>query len=218
MRIDDYVTDLGRALSGPSGPKRDMVVEARDSLVDAADAYEAGGAGREEAERLAIEEFGPVRDIAPGFQAELTAVAGRRLGLLLFVSVPVTVVMWSVVWRFHPGSFAGYGPRADWHVFASRLLDVLQLGTGLYGGAALLALARGLVRPGLVTRSLGVIVWVMLPVTGVLSLVLAQTSPAGVALFLPAVLANLVTWAFWGMQLYCATRCLRVSRPVRARA
>ncbi|WP_049575588.1 permease prefix domain 1-containing protein [Nonomuraea sp. SBT364] len=213
MRIDDYVTDLGRALSGPSGPKRDMVVEARDSLVDAADAHEAGGADREEAERLAIAEFGAVRDIAPGFQTELTAVAGRRLGLLLFVSVPVTVIMWSMVWRLHPGAVTGYPPPAGWHVFVSRLLDVLQLGTGLYGGAALLALARGLVRPGLVTRSLGVIVWVMLPVTGLLSLVLGQTSPTGAALFLPVVLANLVTSAFWGMQLYCATRCLRLSRP-----
>lgn len=217
MLIDDYVTELDRALSGPSGPKRDLVVEARDSLADTADAFEAEGLDRAAAEQLAVAEFGRIREIAPGYQAELTAVAGRRLGRLLFVSVPVTVLMWSAIWRFQPGgvdAHAAWAARPSWFAFVSHALDLVQLATGLYGGLALLALsraARWISGPRLVTRSLGMIVWVVLPVTAALGLLLSQDSmlPAG---FAPAALANLVTYAFAGLQLYGATRCLRLTR------
>ncbi|MFI6598304.1 permease prefix domain 1-containing protein [Nonomuraea sp. NPDC050536] len=217
MLIDDYVTDLGRALSGPEGPKRDLVVEARDSLADAAEALEAEGLDRPEAERLAVEEFGAVAEIAPGYQNELTACAGRRLGLLLFISVPITVIMWSVVWRIFPADPVAWAHKPSWYTLVSRLVDVLQLATGLYGGLALLALARGarwIRRPHLVTRSLGVLVWVMMPTIGGLSYLLSNGPgvPPNVSTFLPALLANLITCAFWGMQLYGAVRCMRISR------
>src|SRR5688500_19298305 len=101
MLIDDYVAELNRAITGPPGPKRDLVVEARDSLTDTADALEAEGLDRTEAERVAVAEFGPVAEIAPDYQAELTSASGRRLGFLLFVSVPITALMWSVLWRIH---------------------------------------------------------------------------------------------------------------------
>ncbi|NUR84209.1 MAG: hypothetical protein HOY71_09005 [Nonomuraea sp.] len=217
MQIDDYVAELGRALSGPPGPKRDLVVEARDSLADAAEALEAEGVARTEAERQAVEEFGDVAEIAPGYQRELTASAGRRLGLLLFVSVPITVLMWSVIWRFYPMSEQTWADRPGWFTPVSRLLDVAQLGTGVYGGLALLALSRGarwIRRPQLVTRSLGIAVWVMLPVTGGLSLLLAHGPgvPPGLNVFVPSMLANLVTSAVWGLQLYGAVRCIGVTR------
>ncbi|MFI9591936.1 permease prefix domain 1-containing protein [Nonomuraea sp. NPDC052265] len=220
MRIDDYVADLDRALSGPSGAKRDLVVEARDSLSDTADALEADGLERAEAERLAVAEFGPVTEIAPGYQSELTAVAGRRLGLLLFISVPLTALMWSLVWRVHPADPALWVGRPAWYHLLSRLLDICQLATGLYGGLALLALGRGsrwIRRPRLVTRSLGILVWGMLPVSGAMSLVLSYSppGPGSMSDYLPAFLANLVTTAFWGLQIYGATRCLRVSRTRR---
>lgn len=219
MLIDDYVADLGRALSGPAGAKRDLVVEARDSLVDTADALEDEGLDRAEAERRAVEEFGPVTVVAPGYQAELTACAGRRLGMLLFISVPVTVLMWSVLWRLYPADPVSWARQPAWYHPVSRLLDVLQLGTGLYGGLALFALGRGVrwLRPRPVTRSLGVLVWTMLPVTFALSLLLShRTSAPNTLGFLPSVLANLVTVALWGMQMYGATRCLRISRTTTA--
>ncbi|GGS92948.1 permease prefix domain 1-containing protein [Nonomuraea spiralis] len=217
MRIDDYVADLDRALSGPSGPKRDLVVEARDSLSDTADALEADGLERAEAERLAVAEFGPVAEIAPSYQTELTAVAGRRLGLLLFISVPLTALMWSVVWRVYPTDPSVWVGRPAWYHVVSRLLDICQLATGLYGGVALLALGRGarwIRRPRLVTRSLGVVVWGMLPIAGAMSLALSYgpSGPGTMTSYLPAFLANLVTTAFWGLQIYGATRCLRVTR------
>jgi hypothetical protein len=220
MRIDDYVADLDRALGGPNGPKRDLVVEARDSLSDTADAFEADGLERPEAERLAVAEFGEIAEVAPGYQAELTAVAGRRLGMLLFVSVPLTALMWSLVWRLYPADASAWASRPSWYGLVSRLLDISQLLTGLYGGLALLALSRGarwIRRPHLVTRSLGIVVWGMLPVVGGMSLLLSYggSGPGTMTDFLPAVLANLATAAFWGLQVYGATRCLRVTRALR---
>ncbi|MEO3867774.1 permease prefix domain 1-containing protein [Nonomuraea sp. B12E4] len=217
MLIDDYVADLHRCLAGPHGPKRDMVVEARDSLTDTADALEAGGLDRAEAERLAVAEFGEVAEIAPEYQAELTAASGRRLGALLFLGVPVITVMWSALWSLYPATEDVWMNRPDWYSVVSRSLDILQLCVGLYGGIALFALSRGgrwIRRPRLITRSLGVIVWAMLPITVVMGLVLSfgMGSPNTLTP-LPAVLANLVGAAMWGMQIYCATRCLRVTRP-----
>ncbi|GAA3691650.1 hypothetical protein GCM10022224_066540 [Nonomuraea antimicrobica] len=216
MLIDDYMAELDDALSGPQGPKRDMVVEARDSLVDTADALEADGLDRAEAERLAVAEFGRVSEVAPGYQAELTAATGRRLGVLLLVSVPITVAMWAVLWRMYPATDEVWLHQPGWYSAVSRLLDIIQLGTGLYGGLVLFALSRGarwIRRPRLATRSLGVLVWAMLPVTAGLGMLLTYGTDAPNTLgFLPAVLANLVTSALWGVQIYCATRCVRLTR------
>ncbi|MEU8103895.1 permease prefix domain 1-containing protein [Nonomuraea muscovyensis] len=218
MRIDDYVGELERALTGPYGPKHDLLVEARDSLADTADALEAGGLDRAEAERLAVAGFGAVEEVAPGYQAELTAAAGRRLGMLLVAGIPVTVLMWSVVWRFYPTDRAAL---TGWPVALSRALDLAQLATSLYGGLVLFALGRGArwVRgPQAVTRSLGVLVWVMLPATGLMTLPLALDGRMGALPdFLPAMVAGLATAAFWGVQVFGATRCLRVTSPRRHR-
>ncbi|GGP08632.1 permease prefix domain 1-containing protein [Nonomuraea glycinis] len=217
MRIDDYVSELHSALRGPHGPKHDLVVEARDSLVDTADALEGDGLTRAEAERLAVEEFGRVREIAPGYQAELTATAGRRMALLLLVSLPATVLMWSLVWRFYPDDVTSWTELPAWYGVVSRLLDLLQLAVGVYGGLALLALGRGsrwIARPHLVTRSLGLAVWVMLPVTSVLGLLMSQDNSmsADLGTFPAVLLVSLLTYACAGVQLYCATRCIRLSR------
>ncbi|MET8868915.1 permease prefix domain 1-containing protein [Nonomuraea sp. NPDC004580] len=216
MLIDDYVAELDRAVCGPPGPKHDLVVEARDSLLDTAEAFEAEGLDRAEAERRAVEEFGEVAEIAPGFQLELTAASGRRLGMLLFVSVPITVAMWSMVWHLYPADASVWLDRPDWYGPLSRLLDLLQLGTGLYGGLVVFALSRGarwIRQPRLAVRSMGIMVWTALPLTGVLAMVLSFAVDAPNSLeALPALLANLVTSAMWGLQLYGAARCVRVTR------
>ncbi|NUW34058.1 hypothetical protein HTZ77_21855 [Nonomuraea sp. SMC257] len=221
MLIDDYVADLSRALAGPARPKRDLVVEARDSLADAADALEADGLDRAEAERLAVAEFGEVTEIAPGFQDELTAAAGRRLAALLFLSLPVSVLIWSAVWRLYPTAGTPWEDRPVWYGVVSRTLDYVQAGAGVYGGIALLALGRGarwIRRPRTVTRSLGMTVMIALPVCGLLSSALTLTSglPSEFDRMLPVALAELVTSAFWGLLLYGATRCLRLTRARRA--
>ncbi|MFI6502630.1 permease prefix domain 1-containing protein [Nonomuraea typhae] len=221
MLIDDYVADLGRALAGPAGPKRDMVVEARDSLIDTADAFEAGGLAREEAELLAVREFGTVGEIAPGYQSELTACAGRRLGGLLFVSVPLTALAWSMIWKVFPLAPEVWASKPEWFEAASRALDLVQLGVGVAGGLALLALGHGarlLPRARAVTRTLGGLVLAMLVVTMVLgwALSVGAKGMTGFAAYPPGVLVTLATYALAGMQFYCAVRCLRITRTAVA--
>ncbi|WP_157245243.1 permease prefix domain 1-containing protein [Nonomuraea typhae] len=221
MLIDDYVADLGRALAGPAGPKRDMVVEARDSLIDTADAFEADGLAREEAELLAVREFGTVEEIAPGYQSELTACAGRRLGGLLFVSVPLTALAWAMIWKVFPLAPEVWASKPEWFEACSRALDLVQLGVGVAGGLALLALGRGarlLPRARAVTRTLGGLVLAMLVATMVLGWLLSVGAKGmtGFAAYPPGVLVTLATYALAGMQFYCAVRCLRITRTAVA--
>ncbi|GAA2855742.1 hypothetical protein GCM10010517_13960 [Streptosporangium fragile] len=219
--IDDYVTGLGRALRGPRGHKLDMVTEARDSLLDAAEALEGGGLDRAEAERVAVEEFGPISVIAPGYQEALSVAAGRRLAAVLFVTVPLTTLMWSVIWQFFPVAVSEYEARPVWFVPVARGLDILQMLIGLLGGVALFALGRGLRRirrPLRVTRALALFVWAMQPVVLALSvaLMVGSRGPAGFSDYPPGVGMSLVSHALWMVQLYAATRCLRFSRHVPA--
>ncbi|MBB2915067.1 hypothetical protein FHS43_006387 [Streptosporangium becharense] len=219
--IDDYVAGLGRALRGPRRLRLDLVAEARDSLLDTAEALEGDGLDRAEAERVAVEEFGPVGVIAPAYQEELSIAAGRRLAAVLFVTVPLTTLMWSVIWRLYPASLTEYGARPDWFLPVARGLDILQLLVGLVGGAALFALGRGLRRirrPLLVTRRLALLVWLMLPVTLALSVALTTGSRHPVVLgdYPPGVGMSLVSYLFWTVQLYAATRCLSLTRRAPA--
>ncbi|MDF2710343.1 MAG: hypothetical protein K0R62_5995 [Nonomuraea muscovyensis] len=217
MLIDDYVADLSRVLAGPSGPKRDLVVEARDSLTDTADALEAQGLDRAAAERVAVEEFGEVAQIAPGYQEELTVVAGRRLAAVLFLTLPLSVLIWSAIWHIFPGDHPAWSARPAWYTTATALLDAIQVVAGLYGALALLALGRGarwMRRPVPITRSLGLVVMVTLPLCGLLSLLVSAVSdlPAGFDRLAPVMLAEVATSAVWGLQFYGAVRCLRLTR------
>ncbi|MEU6999006.1 permease prefix domain 1-containing protein [Nonomuraea sp. NPDC046570] len=215
MLIDDYVADLGDSLRGPRGPKHDLVVEARDSLVDAAESFEAEGLDRAEAERLAVLEFGSVAEIAPAYQEELAAVAGRRLGILLFISVPTTALLWSLIWQVFPVDVNDWAHKPDWFVPAARALDILQFATGVFGAVGLLLLRRRVRGPRLVTRSLGVLVWASLPLGLGLCLALqfGSRGPAGFDGYPPGVLLSVASLVVWLLQLYCATRCIRVSGP-----
>ncbi|MER5643044.1 permease prefix domain 1-containing protein [Streptosporangium sp. NPDC002524] len=219
--IEDYVTGLSRTLRGPRRPKLDMITEARDSLLDSAEALESDGLRREEAERAAVQEFGTIREIAPGYQEELSKSAGRRLAALLFVTVPLTAIMWNVIWKVFPSAPTAYQDMPDWFIVVARGVDMLQMFIGLVGGLALLALGRGLRRirrPRLVTRFLGVFVWAMLPVMLVScgALMFGSQGSAGFSDFPPGAVASLVSYGIWVMQLYCAFRCLSITRRAPA--
>jgi len=193
-----------------------MIAEARDSLLDTAEALESEGLRREEAERAAVEEFGTIREIAPGYQEELSNSAGRRLAALLFVTVPLTTVMWSVIWKIFPET-PTYETVPDWFMPVALGVDMLQMLTGVIGGIALFALGRGLRRirrPRLVTRALGVFVWAMLPVMLVLcgALIFGSRGSAGVGDYPLGIGVSLMSYVFWLVQLYCASRCLSITR------
>ncbi|MEU4835877.1 permease prefix domain 1-containing protein [Streptosporangium sp. NPDC023615] len=219
--IDDYVTGLDRALRGPRSLRLDMVAEARDGLLDTAEAMQDAGLGREEAERAAVEEFGPIREIAPGYQDRLGVASARRLAATLFVGVPLTTLMWSMIWRVFPTAGTVYESTPGWFVPVARGLDMLQLFIGLIGGVALLVLGRGLRRvrrPRLFIRSLALFVWGTFPVVAVLSgaLVVGSGRSFGFGDYPPGMAASLVSYAAWTVQLYIAARCLNATRRTSA--
>ncbi|GAA0398204.1 hypothetical protein GCM10009530_57350 [Microbispora corallina] len=214
--IDDYVAALRRGLHGPAAAKRDLVTEARDSLVDAAEAYECEGLPREQAERLAVEDFGPLGDITPGYQQELVVGQGRRTAALLFVSVPLTALMWSVIWKIFPDMPAGT-VKPVWFTPVARTVDCTQVLTGVVGGLALLALGRGARRfdsPARVTRWLGLLVWGQMPVMVAMCMAMSVAhGPLDMAQA-PATVVTALSYGFWTWQLHSAARCLLyTSRP-----
>ncbi|GGO24406.1 permease prefix domain 1-containing protein [Microbispora bryophytorum] len=219
--IDEYVASMRHALRGPGGARRDLLTEARDSLLDAAEAYEGEGLPRDEAERLAVADFGTVPEVAPGFQGELTVSQGRRTAALLFLSVPLIAFMWAVIWRIFPESPHVAEIKPVWFGPLARTVDLLQLGVGVIGGLALLALGRGarlVRRPALVTRGLGLFVWIQTPLIAVMGLTLAAAAqgPVGFSGYLPGVAVSLISYALAGWMLYSAAHCLRCTRAVRA--
>ncbi|GIH23767.1 hypothetical protein Aph01nite_20770 [Acrocarpospora phusangensis] len=208
--VDAYVARLGRALRGPGRLKRDMLAEARDSLLDAAEAYRADGLDRDRAERLAIEDFGPVDVIAPGYQEELTAGQGRRTAAVLFVTVPFTALMWSAIWHIFPAAETAAKPA--WFGGVAVTVDYLQLTTGLLSGLVLFALRRGR-RTRVLTRSLGLLVLGQMPVMAVLcsALVWGSRHAVDLASYPPGTVATYLSIGLWAWQLWCASRCLRFS-------
>ncbi len=71
---DDYVTRLSHALRGPRRPKRDLLAEARDGLLDAGARPGTRRARAAGAEQAAVREFGAVAEIVDDFQRELSAI------------------------------------------------------------------------------------------------------------------------------------------------
>ncbi|WP_248959108.1 permease prefix domain 1-containing protein [Sphaerisporangium perillae] len=219
--IDDYVATLDRTLRGPARVRRDMVTEARDSLADTADAYLAEGVDRAEAERMAVAEFGPVRVIAPGYQEELAAHQGRRTAAVLFITVPLLTVMWSGIWKIFPEPPpAAMAAKPAWFTPLSHFLDWFQLCMGVVGALALLTLGRPPRRmrhPGLVTRALGILVWIQVPAVLLMSAALSAGNAAalrGFSDYPPGAVASTLSYLVAGWLLYSATRCLIASRPL----
>ncbi|MBO3751382.1 hypothetical protein J5X84_35360 [Streptosporangiaceae bacterium NEAU-GS5] len=207
--IDGYVAALRRALRGPVRARRDLVAEARDSLCDAAEAYELDGLGRAAAERRAVEEFGPIAEIAPGYQEELAACQGRRLAVLLFVSVPLTAILWSAVWKAFPMTPVIDAVKPPWFGLIARAVDYLQLATGVVGAAALLTYRKAR-PPRWLARALGLLVWIEIPLMGVLCglLMSAAQGPAGFTGYLPGMTLSAASMLLWVWQLLSASRCL----------
>jgi hypothetical protein len=92
--IDSYIGRLDHALCGPKRVKEDLLAEALDSLVDAAEQYESRGMHRDEAEHRAVREFGEVDRIASGYQTELGLAQGRRTALLVLVVLLAQPLVW----------------------------------------------------------------------------------------------------------------------------
>jgi hypothetical protein len=121
--IDAYIAELQGSLRGPRRVRTDLVIEARDSLVDAAEAYESRGIDRRDAERRAVRDFGDVQTIASDYQAELGIAQTRRTALLILLIIgaqgAITEIAWRLVaglgWTWHPSpAYALLARLVDW--------------------------------------------------------------------------------------------------------
>jgi hypothetical protein len=95
--IEEYVAQLGAALKGPRRTKADLVREARDGLLDAAEAYACSGLSPDQAERQAVADFGTVAQVAPAFQQELGYAQSTRTALLVGLVLAPQDFLWDLV-------------------------------------------------------------------------------------------------------------------------
>lgn len=210
--IDAYVAELAGALRGPTRAKVDLLAEARDSLVDSARAYEHHGLDRDTAERQAVEEFGGVQEIAPGYQTELGLAQGRRTALLVFFVLAAQPFGWSAT-----ASLVGDASKSSGPLYV--LLDalVVWLGTTAIIAALLAALACGVgvrylgARRWLI-QATGVFALAVVGVFGLMGLLLTVLTPVADARSLLTVAGLPWTVTFLGGPLtwiaMSARRCL----------
>ncbi|MEV8377492.1 permease prefix domain 1-containing protein [Kribbella sp. NPDC056861] len=105
--VELYLAGLSRALQGPRRRKADLLAEARDSLVDATEAFEADGLSPRQAAERAVEDFGELAEIAPGYRAELGISQGRRTAVLLVLVLLAQPIVWlegAWTWTQHADS------------------------------------------------------------------------------------------------------------------
>jgi hypothetical protein len=105
--VEVYLAGLSRALRGPRRRKADLLAEARDSLVDATEAFEADGLSPRQAAERAVEDFGDLTKIVPGYRSELAIAQGRRTAVLLVLVLLAQPIVWlegTWSWTQHPDS------------------------------------------------------------------------------------------------------------------
>jgi hypothetical protein len=218
--IDAYISSLDRSVRGPVRAKAELLTEARDGLVDATESYERQGLGREDAERRAIAEFGPMPEVAAAYQVELGIGQARRTALAVLVVMAAQPVVWNCAWRALP--------HGRVHAVGALFALVSQVVEWLAGlaivGALLLVGACGI---GLRLADLGGRIPMLgailgLSVAGVFAVfgvVLTLLSPAAEARSLASVAGLPWTMVFLMMPLagvaVLARRCLELARVCR---
>lgn len=153
--IDGYLSELGSRLRGPAPVRADLLSEARDGLVDAAEGYRAAGLSEPAAQRRAVADFGPVAVVARAYQGELAvAHAVRTLRVLLLV-IALGDLVWLVdriVWSTTRSGVAG--PAPDWYLVAAQASDMTAAAIAL-GVVAVLVGSRWLYRTGMSSVEVG---------------------------------------------------------------
>lgn len=139
--IDRYVTDLGTRLQGSKRQVRDLLIETRDSLEDATEAHLGKGLTEAEAKKKAVEEFGPVKEIANEYQAELAVAYGTRTLIWLAIVLPLMHMAWEYSRMLLIGPWQDFGTMPPaWYLFIAKAND---LTSGVASGVALVALVLG---------------------------------------------------------------------------
>jgi len=217
--IDSYVSELDRRLHGPRRRKADMIVEVRDGLHDAAEAVQADSPEVDpaEAERRAVAEFGPLRMVAPEFQAELAVAQAWRTAWVFAVALPLVMTLSTLMWR---STSTGVAPTRAYHDLA-HANDLFLVAASVGFAVALLlmhALARRAASPVPLVRVVGVgAVVTVLAMMGA-GIVLAMGAPGRGTSLWGALVGGLPTLPGYGLLLYLGVRCLRLTRPRGPRA
>jgi hypothetical protein len=216
--IDAYVASLRSALRGPRGAKADLVSEARDSLADAAARYEEDGLDRAVAERLAVDEFGSVAELAPDYQRELALAQGRRTAILVGLAVSAQAIVSEMAWR---RAATGWTWQPDrFYSILARVVD--YTGYAVVVGALLAALACGVGGRyvdvgGSFVRATGIAAIGICAFFILGGATLSLLSPAwhttGAAMTPLSLAASAVTAALPAWMTYSGLRCVRAAKP-----
>ncbi|RZU73213.1 hypothetical protein EV384_1613 [Micromonospora kangleipakensis] len=135
--VEEHLRELAGRLHGPGRLKSDLITEARHALLDAAEAYREDGLPAAEAERRAVAEFGSPTQLVPGYQAELTAGALRRLAVRALAVAVALMAGGDLTWR--GAHWDGGPPPVGYHVLSASLNGIW----GLVAGLALAGLLLG---------------------------------------------------------------------------
>ncbi|WP_326562525.1 permease prefix domain 1-containing protein [Micromonospora sp. NBC_01796] len=219
--IDHYLRLLDERLRGPASRKRDLLTEARDSLWDATEAYRDSGLEAVAAQRRAVAEFGTPDQLAPAYQAELTAGQGRRLALVVAL-VPVAMLTADLMW-WQPPATTPSAPSG--FLLMVRALDWASYAAGALALVTLLLLGpasrrwhlapRTVVRPlALVALVVGGLIWALGAFAGVNA---TLESPAALT-WPPMIAAWIMLNATFGLLTWMTVRVIAATgpRPVTA--
>jgi hypothetical protein len=155
------------------------MAEARDSLEDATEAFEADGLDRYQAEQQAVADFGELDEVAPGYRAELGIAQGRRTAFALCLVMLAQPIVWlDGAWSWSQNS----STPTPFSEFLNQFV-MLVGGTAIAGTlVALLASGIGLRYPAVrdrVTRATGLFALLSGGAVGVVSIAMATTSAVG---------------------------------------
>nr|WP_277349612.1 permease prefix domain 1-containing protein [Planosporangium thailandense] len=127
---------------GPRRVKADLLGEARDGLVDAAEAYLDAGLPLSEAVARALADFGGHAQVAADYQAELAAAQGRRTAALVAIVMPAMALLSRLMWMNSPWVDSGPPPAAP-YLLVAHSLDVLQVTAAIMALLTLLGYGWG---------------------------------------------------------------------------
>lgn len=207
--IERYVAGLGVRLRGPRRFKADLLDEARDSLLDAAEGYGEAGMPPVEAARHAIGDFGTYAEVLPPYQEELAVAQGRRTALLITLALPALYLLAPLMW------WRGVQPHSIRYTALADGFDYLSLAGAALAALVLLGLGRAsrYVPDGArLTRGLGVGALGFLAVHGLVGAAVWVWSASEfphVLAWPPMLVAAVAMWLSFGYAALSAWRCLR---------
>lgn len=213
--IDRYVTDLGSRLQGSPRQVRDLLTETRDSLADATEAHVGSGLTEQEAQKRAVDEFGPVRVIANEYQAELAVAYGTRTLVWLAIVLPLLHMAWEYGRMWFIGPWPAFvTPPPSWYLFIAKANDLTN-GVASAVALAALVIARLVARrcePKLLAKvaaSIGMVA-VGAVLAGNVSIILATAhlDPQRLLQSAPMTIASAISWIVIVRLGLLARRCL----------